>query len=250
MKKLNFLCVACLVLSLCWCFTACGSDDDSPAQEGNNQENQNQQGNGNQTEGDEISASAKLFVGKWDRESGYNYPYNWYFFADGTCIGSFAGGSHPDGNWNYDSDTKILATTVNGWQYTITLSTQDAWGGISLGSTPHSIAFTKPADQSQFYYQMLYHYLWTSPEGTTLTFQWSSDGYDRFQIKKGENVVKQAYTQIDKFTQANEIFMTTYSESKGRYKKTGQFSVVMGDPYQKVSTLKMEDVTYKAASVR
>lgn len=247
MKRFNFFKLTLKMLIFSCFFIACGGEEDTP---GNTDKEENGTGNGSQVQKDEITGEQRLFVGMWDRSSGYNYPYHWVFFADGTCIGSFSNGSKPDGEWTYDTATKILATTVNGWQYTVTLASENAWAGISLGSKPKSIFFDKSPDWQGFYSNMVTHYNWTASDGTLFRLLSTSDGYRVYEIKKGEDILEQGYAEFGSISPQYEMKVTTYKDLDNfGYQKTGTFTIILSKPYQKVPTLKMKDVTYVASSV-
>lgn len=80
---------------------------------------------------DNLPEETKAFLGYWESSND-----NYLFFADGICWRIPYNSYNPNnftpekGYWTYDNSTKILATTINQWQ--VTLSNPLAWTGISL----------------------------------------------------------------------------------------------------------------------
>lgn len=114
MKKLY--CFALLALS--FSFFACSNDDSEDSKNPNTDKGPLSQ----------LSEEAKKFVGCWNE--------GWIFYPDETCCRIDYSGYEvyrEMGEWKYNDATKILVTTINNYQYTITLITDQAWSGISLG---------------------------------------------------------------------------------------------------------------------
>lgn len=128
-------------------------------------------GDNDDSDNDEVlSSELKPFIGVWDRESGANYPTRWVFYADQTCSGKFKGGSSPRGQWGFSSKDNILSTTVNGWQYLITLKTDSHWSGVSLGGS-NTVSFYRPKHwENEFALCILFHYSWFDEKGNELSF--------------------------------------------------------------------------------
>jgi hypothetical protein len=119
-KKLSIVCVA-LLSALCIFSCSSGDDDDKEVSSGIN-----------------LSEETEPFVGYWKIYQA-SKGGDFIFFRDGTCwmypLNASNEDSHDDGYWDFDSETKILATTTNSWQWQVTLSNQFAWAGISLGNS-------------------------------------------------------------------------------------------------------------------
>lgn len=106
-------------------FTSCGSDDSIVS---------------DITPTDKLSEQERQFVGCWDNQG--NKGLDFLFFSDGTaraCPSNYGFSSTINtmykGNWVYNPNTNILATDINGWQWQVTLITDDSWAGISVSST-------------------------------------------------------------------------------------------------------------------
>lgn len=100
-------------------FTACGGDDDEPSP--------------SETIEDNLPEGANAFVGYW-LYSGSSSKYNdFLFLSNGQC--RTTRDEVNTGYWTYNKDTQILATTLMGWQFQVTLSNNEAWTGISVSST-------------------------------------------------------------------------------------------------------------------
>lgn len=70
---------------------------------------------------------ANNFVGAWESSTG---SQTFVFFNDGYAKlnGKYFG------KWTYNKDTNILATTVNNFQFQITLTSNDEWAAIGISS--------------------------------------------------------------------------------------------------------------------
>lgn len=94
---------------------------------------------------DNLPATSKNFVGYWvnnNFESKSEYRPNLYFSADEICLVmsksqdgkwsyDYTWYTHVNsGYWAYDASSKILATTVGSWQFSVTLSNEQAWSGV------------------------------------------------------------------------------------------------------------------------
>ncbi len=115
MKRFYFF----ALLALCISLFACSKDD-----------SEDSKASGIEDKGplSHLSEEARKFVGCWDE--------GWIFYPDGTCCRIDYDGyvvNRKTGEWKYDDVTKLLATTIENYQYTITLVTDNAWSGVSLG---------------------------------------------------------------------------------------------------------------------
>ena len=127
-----FLCCECVI------FEACSNKD---------------QNNPNSTEinGSSVKnefGAGRLLIGKWDASSGYVFCFK----SDGDCYRDwYSGGAKVEGIWSYDSETKVLSTTV-GSSYTMNLISSQGLQGVSLGngkgsSFKHSIGYVDNNDK-------------------------------------------------------------------------------------------------------
>lgn len=119
MKKYVFL---ALVVFGAFAFTACNkskdkNSPDDPTTSGEISENgiKNEFGNG------------RLIIGAWGVTRG---AYHFVFRSDGTCTddGNYEG----SGIWSYNPETKILATTIASWTWSMNIVTAEALQGIYL----------------------------------------------------------------------------------------------------------------------
>ncbi len=156
------------------CFTsliACGTDDTALDQE---------QGNWDETPNNQLIAEeARKFVGYWYNSQSGNQAWasNFVFNADGTCIQKASNGTN-SGYWNYNASTGILATTTGSWQWTVTIATENQWGGVSLGSN-RTMTYTKLHNKSYIEFLLL-HSSWKTEDGTIVSFkdvEWPTGGH-------------------------------------------------------------------------
>lgn len=155
MKKYLYL----LLIPLCMGFVACGSDDDpDPDPE--------------PAPIDRLTEAQRKFLGYWHNKNG---NADFLFNADGSCQCFYP--SYPSdntsGEWSYDESTKILSTTMDSYQWTITLSTDKSWAGVSLGGS----------GAQSFSHSDLFH-LWSA---YLLKHSWvRKDGKNPIDFRKGE----------------------------------------------------------------
>ena len=110
------------------CLLSCSSDDDGGIAT-------NEQNKPDSPE-DNLPEESKVFVGYWDDESTTTKAVDFLFFTDGTgrIYGNY-NNTINEGYWTFNANTAILATTMNNWQFQVTLSNNEAWSGVSLGTT-------------------------------------------------------------------------------------------------------------------
>lgn len=98
-------------------FVSCNQPDDAY----NEEEIESPEGN--------LPDAAKAFVGCWSSNDYNNSSsYRFVFFPDGTCWFS----NSSEGYWAYNESTMILATTIDGYQWQVTLSNSEVWTGIDI----------------------------------------------------------------------------------------------------------------------
>lgn len=99
----------------------------------------------------QLTESSKKFVNYWSDYKDYYNGTEIAFFSDGKCWVFHEKDNREVCNWTYDDKTKILATTsVNDFQWNITLSTDESWAGIALNG-----------DGAKSYKTKKYKHLWT-----------------------------------------------------------------------------------------
>lgn len=150
----------------------------------------------------ELSPAIKRFVGNWSRQSGYNFPQSWIFFADGTCASI-----NPDnkGSWTYDEQTKRLATTAGSYVYIVNISTDTEWSGTSP-STNKTTSFAKESESSSttmFGFNIFYHYEWINADGVKMRFKKETNDFSP------TTTYGRYYPDVDK----NECEITKYNYS-------------------------------------
>lgn len=148
----------------------------------NGEETNNPDGNTEHHETEDetnLPSESKLFVGYWaNSASGLSKSANLFLSADGRCIHVYW---YMDGKWSYDytyyrhvvngyywsydKDTKLLATTVNGFQFPITLSNEYAWA-----TTTNNWSWSKISDRitANFLLEDCAKWFYDSTEQTTL----------------------------------------------------------------------------------
>lgn len=116
-KNLFFALMAFAVLT----FTACDKKNDANNPENPNSEEINENGIKNEF------GDGRLIIGAWSVTRG---AYHFIFRSDGTCTddGNYDG----SGIWSYNPETKILATTIKSWTWSMNIITAEALQGIYL----------------------------------------------------------------------------------------------------------------------
>lgn len=117
---------------------------------------------------DNLSEKQRMFVGFWHTEGNST---DFLFKADGTCI-SYTFGTREDteirhGDWQYNENTKMLTTTIGSFQWSITMSTNQSWAGISLGGD--GAQSYNHSDLWHFYVNLI-NGSWVSSKGRILDF--------------------------------------------------------------------------------
>lgn len=119
MKKLYQLFLLSSIYFIGNCIVACSSDSNDDIQ----------------TPENNLPEASKAFVGYWEDNSSTIKAVDFLFYADGTGkMWNDYNSVLTEGYWTFNETTSILATTMNSWQFEVTLSNADAWAGISLGS--------------------------------------------------------------------------------------------------------------------
>lgn len=89
------------------------------------------------------------FVGEWEGDMG-----DFMFFNDGNAKQISKNNKVTFGKWTFDKETRILATTVNDWQFRITLSSNDSWAGANLAGT-QTYSFDRKDEDEDYFYDLL-----------------------------------------------------------------------------------------------
>lgn len=147
-------------------FTACGGDDDDEPE--------------TSSLADNLPDESKSYVGLWINQG--NKGYDWLFLPDGAAKafpydrGSSTFAPADVGCWTYDSDTNILATDIDSWQWQVTLANDSVWAGLSLGS---GTVQTFDREESLLYYFLAFtcSTSWEEYADSTLILGTSSSEY-------------------------------------------------------------------------
>ncbi len=233
MKNLKLL---SLIIALCSVsLISCGGDDnnDEPIPENTTTE---------ETSESNLPDEAKAFVGYWVGSSNGTYC----FFDDGTAFTHYENNSYDYkkfGYWTYDIDTKILATTFtqpykgNAIQWSITLSNENVWTGISVSGTP--VTYNK--NVSGYFYYMLSSSSWTATDGSTISF----DSYYNYGYYSG-NLIPINGTDINEgyywgipstveYSDGNKIEYRLYRKNTSswgdKYNSAGSGTLTIVNPY-------------------
>lgn len=89
------------------------------------------------------------FVGEWEGDMG-----DFMFFNDGNAKQISNNNNVTFGKWTFDKDTRILATTVNEWQFHVTLSSNDSWAASNLAGT-QTYSFEREDEDEDYFYDLL-----------------------------------------------------------------------------------------------
>ena len=158
---------AMLLMSV-FLFTACPSDDDDD-------------------EGGSSGGSNKALVGYWNIST---LKYSMVLFDNGIMKGvpytDKSTGSIIQANWQYDEDTRILATSAinsgNNLQWHITMLNEDNWTGIALWNDKNTTyAAQNTLDAKEI--TLLLDGKWVNDAGETITFSPVSESYNQYDGK-------------------------------------------------------------------
>lgn len=166
MKKIQNLFTLLIPLVIGTSFIACSSDDDDSTSVSESPE-------------DNLPEGAKAFVGYWDDASTTISAIDFIFFTDGTgeMWHDYSDALY-NGYWTFDSNTSILATTMNSWQFQVTLSNDEAWTGVSLGSSTAK-TFNRGSNVNMAK-MLLRGTSWSEADTLTLTFPKKITHYDAY----------------------------------------------------------------------
>lgn len=119
-------------------FISCGSDDDDNVTPPQGADGTTPPKGGEEVESpeDNLPDVARSFIGYWRNTQSLVSNRDFVFYADGTCDNywTYGGGYEKSGYWTFNEETNILATTIDTWQWNVTLSNSEAWAGILYGS--------------------------------------------------------------------------------------------------------------------
>lgn len=136
MKQIERYLTLLVIFITCCMMVSCGGDDDDNNIQ--NETNNNEESSQNQLLS--VPEHIKPFVGNWRLESSRYYYFpniTLFLFQDGYCyitISSNQGGRNAGMvEWNYDEETKILATLgTYSYQWEVTAITENAWTSKAL----------------------------------------------------------------------------------------------------------------------
>ncbi len=200
-----------------------------------------------------LAKEARPFVGYWKTTGSTGGDY--LFFGDGTCWfmklekwdkHSLLTGSK--GSWNYDPDTKTLATTV-GTQWQVTLSNENEWSGTSKSSDD---SFKREQDKLEYLKLLLTYSSWKeNATDSTLSFgEWKylqtsssatyTETFEGMEImwrkdKSGIDLGKGRYLELKHSGKDDYAFTYNLREcdfSYGKYstKKLGTGTLILKNP--------------------
>lgn len=115
----------------------------------------------------EIDETLKPFVGYWSTRDGYQYQ-EWLFKPDKSCVLYIDNVRKGEGEWIYNPTTGILATTVDDYQWQVTITAERSWAAISLDEDKSAQSFTRLADDAIARYELAG--TWLDSDGYTITF--------------------------------------------------------------------------------
>ena len=106
----------------------------------------------NNATGNTNNKESELFVGKWQGQysggAGVLWLHEPEFRADGTCTWTwgrkdgFGGGGSEEGVWQYVSESKMLITNIQDYNFEIIVLSEDLWSGKRV-STGNISTFTR-----------------------------------------------------------------------------------------------------------
>lgn len=132
---------------------------------------------------DNLADEAKAFVGYWENQR--TKGYDWLFLGDGVCKANLysesPGESGTVGYWAYDTDTGILATTIGGWQWYVTLSNSETWTGISVESestfTFENYSYSETDGNKSYFLEFVCGTTWENASDSTLALGYFETHY-------------------------------------------------------------------------
>lgn len=104
-------------------FVACDKNKDKNNPDDPTEESEDINENGIQNE----FGSGRLIIGSWDVTRG---AYHFTFRSDGTCLQN--GYSYESGIWSYNPETRILATTMGSWSWSMNIISAEALQGTYI----------------------------------------------------------------------------------------------------------------------
>lgn len=114
---------------------SCGDDDEEvvPANETTSSNEPDSSSEPSSPEGEEftskLSPEEQKFVGYWGVATGSGY-HTFIFLPNGKAVRD----NESYGQWQYNPQTGILATTIDMWQFNVTAIFEDAWTGVTINT--------------------------------------------------------------------------------------------------------------------
>lgn len=123
----------------CLCLVGCSDGDDGDGPDTDDQTPENN-----------LPEASRKFLGAWKGYPDKGKMLDIVFLADGTVKCRRAALNVSAGSWTFNPETDILATTVDK-QWTVTLSNESSWAGISIESVSHSYSFLRDESANAIY---------------------------------------------------------------------------------------------------
>ena len=205
---------------------------------------------------DNLADEAKAFVGYWENQG--TKGYDWLFLGDGVCkahvYSKAPGEAGTVGYWAYDTDTGILATTIGGWQWYITLSNSVAWTGISVSSestcTFENYSSSETDGNKSYFLEFVCGTTWENASDSTLILGYnvyhyigSSSNYTDYKSGYAisgnddvENYELIQFTSDDDYTDYTFNY-TLYKAGSYKFSKGGSGTVTLSNPTSSTSAV-------------
>lgn len=123
----------------CLCLVGCSGGDDGDGPDTDDQTPENN-----------LPEASRKFLGAWKGYPDKGKMLDIVFLADGTVKCRREHLNVSAGSWTFNPETDILATTVDK-QWTVTLSNENSWAGISIESVSHSYSFRRDESANTIY---------------------------------------------------------------------------------------------------
>ena len=225
-------------------FSACGGDDDDEDILSSSEDEVV-----STSPEDNLADEAKAFVGYWENQR--TKGYDWLFLGDGVCkahlYSKSPGEAGTVGYWSYDTETGILATTIGGWQWYVTLSNSEAWAGVSVESestfTFENYSSSETDGNKSYFLEFVCGTTWENASDSTLILGYNVDHYigsssKYTDLEKGyaisgnddvENYELIQFTSDDDYSDYTFNY-TLYKAGSRSFSKGGSGTVTLSNP--------------------